>query len=193
MIKIILSLSLLLSLCSCFPAVFTTAAVTGITASKDQSFGTSIKDTAIWTQIKAKFAKEGYKDLLKHIDVTVNEGKVLLVGHVESEEEVLKATELVWQIENVNEVLNELKVNPESSRLNPLRYATDTFISTAIKSRLLVDKSVKFVNYNIITFDSVVYVFGRARSPEELEKINSIIASIYGVKKVVSNATIAEE
>jgi osmotically-inducible protein OsmY len=92
----------------------------------------------------------------------------------------------------VKEVVNELRVDPKSSHLDIVQYTKDTMITSQIKSKLFVDRSIKFVNYTIVTLDNVVYLCGIARSEEELNKVAEVASKIRGVEKVISHVRIKE-
>jgi len=72
------------------------------------------------------------------------------------------------------------------------QYARDTLITTQIKSKIMVDRDIRTINYMVITFDSVVYLFGAARNEEELQKAANIASNIRSVKKVVSHVIIVD-
>ena len=63
-------------------------------------------------------------------------------------------------------------------------------ITSQIKSKTFMDRGIKFVNYTIITLNDVVYLFGIARSVEELEKLANIASNINGVQRVVSHVRV---
>jgi hypothetical protein len=65
-------------------------------------------------------------------------------------------------------------------------------ITSQIKSKTFIDRSIKFVNYTVVTFNDVVYLFGIARSEEELQKVATIASNINGVEKVVSHVKVNE-
>jgi osmotically-inducible protein OsmY len=189
--KIIISLiALVFALSGCFPAIFATAGSTTVALSQDRSFGGAIDDNAIWVKLQKEFAKEDFKELFARIDVKVDQGRVLLTGFTKTEESALKAVEICWEQKGIKEVVNELQVDPENAKVNPLRYAKDTWISGQVKGKVFLDKSIKYVNYTIVTFDSVIYLFGIARSEEELEKVANIASKVKGVDRVVSHVKI---
>lgn len=189
-LALILSLNFILS--GCYPAVFAAATTSGVVASQERSVGDAIDDTTIWTKINKELAKQGFKELFTKIDIKVDEGRVLLTGFVENEEDALKAVEICWEQPRVKEVVNEIKVDAESSRLNPIRYAKDTWISSQVKGKIFLDKNIKYVNYTFVIFDSVVYLFGVARNAEELEKVADIASQVKGVERVVSHVRLKD-
>ncbi|MDF2966022.1 MAG: hypothetical protein K0Q51_1410 [Rickettsiaceae bacterium] len=190
--KILMTFALFLSLSGCYPAIFTAATSTSVALSQDRSFGGAIDDNALWAKINKDLLSEGFKELYAKVDVKVDEGRVLLTGFVDREEDALKVVEICWNHKGVKEVVNELQVDPDNAKLNPIRFAKDTWISGQVKGKVFLDKSIKYVNYTIVTFDSVVYLFGLARTQEELEKVANIAAQAKGVERVVSHVKLLD-
>ncbi|WP_341764466.1 BON domain-containing protein [Candidatus Tisiphia endosymbiont of Beris chalybata] len=187
-ILIILTLSLFLT--SCLPAVFVGAAGSTIIAAKDQTLGETVDDVKISAQIKASFIKNNFRELYTKIKVEVAQARVLLTGIIDSEEDALKAVELVWEIIGVEEVINELVIDKKSDKFDLGQYTRDTMITTQIKAKTFLNRDIKFVNYTIVTIKDVVYIFGMARSEEELEKVSAIASQIKGVERVVCHTKI---
>ncbi len=187
---LIVVMSVLLS--GCFPTVFTGAAVSATEFAKDRPAGDTLKDIRIATAIKASFAKKNFRELYTKIQVEVVQGRVLYTGRIDKEEDAINAVQIAWEQEGVVEVINELKVDKNSGNFNLVQYTRDSLITSQIKSKIFVDRSIKFVNYTVITVNDVVYLFGIARSEEELQKVANIAANIHGVSKVVSHAKVDE-
>jgi len=192
MLRILIFITLSLTLSGCFPAIFTAATTTGIAASKDQPLSETLNDSRISAGIKADLAKNNFRELAAKIKVEVSQGRVLLTGNIQTEQDALKAVEIAWKQKGVKEVINELKVNKNSNNFNLAQYTKDSMITAQIKAKNLVRKDIKFANYTVITVDNIVYLFGIARSEEELEKLADIASKIKGVEKVVCCAKIAD-
>ncbi len=191
MLRILIFTALALNLSGCFPAIFTAATTTGIVASKDQPISGTLNDSRISAGIKAGLVKNNFKELGAKIKVEVSEGRVLLTGHIEKEQDALKAVEIAWNQKDVTEVINELKVSKNSNHFNLAQYTIDSMITAQIKARNLVRKDIKFANYTVLTVDNVVYLFGIARSEEELKNFADLASKIKSVEKVVCYANIA--
>jgi osmotically-inducible protein OsmY len=84
------------------------------------------------------------------------------------------------------------KVKDSSGYFDSAEYSRDTWITSRIKAKTIINRDIKFVNYNIITSKGVVYILGIARTQEELDKVANISASIAGVKRVVVQARVRE-
>lgn len=174
-----------LTLSGCLPAIFTAATTTGIAASKDQPMSETINDAKISAAIKTALIKNNFKELSAKIKVEVSQARVLFTGNIEKEEDALKTIEIAWNQKGVKEVINELKVNKKSNHFDLVQYTRDSLITTQIKTKTLVRKDIKFANYTVLTVNNIVYLFGIARSEEELAKISAISSKIKGVEKVV--------
>jgi len=189
-IKTILLLLVLLVLSGCLPVIFTGATGSVVEMAKDRPVGDALTDARIATAIKTNFIKKGFRPLYSKIKTEVIQGRVLFTGVIEKEEDAITAVQVAWEQEGVIEVINELKVDKSSRTFNLVQYTKDTMITSQIKSKTFVNRDIKFVNYTVITLNDIVYLFGIARSEEELEKVASIASNVYGVEKVISHVKI---
>lgn len=180
----IILLAALLSGCT-VTSIFTSA-VTNVaeTANDERSTSVIVSDASIKTKLMHEFLQKDVNDLLVNVDPYVHEGRVMLTGHVNSQETVVRAVNIAWSINGVREVINELSVDPAS---RPASYAGDAVISGEIKSRLLLEKNIHSVNFTVETVDGVVYMMGVAVDEDELQRATNIAATTAGVKKVISH------
>ena len=190
LIRNLLLISLMLS--SCVAAVSTGVMSLGLKAAKDRSLGESLDDQTIAIKIKKDFIAKGFKNLYTKINVEVFKGRVLYTGNVESEEDIITAIDIAWQQKEVKEVINELSVADDKKTLDVLQYSRDSWITTKIKSKIFAERKIKFINYTIVTTNNIVYLFGAARSEEELNTVAEMAASVSGVEKVISHVTVRE-
>ncbi len=182
----------LFSLSSCLPAAFTAASSSAMAVAKDRTVGETWTDAKIAAKIKANFIKQNFKELYTKIHIEVVEGRVLYTGIIDNEEEALTAMKIAWDQEGVKQVINELKIDKESNYFNLGQYTKDCMATTQIKTKIFANREIKFVNYTVITLNNIVYLFGIARSSEELEKVANIAATTKGVEKVISHVRIKE-
>ncbi len=187
---IIIILSFILT--GCFPAIFTATTSSTIAAAKDQSISETIDDIKISTKIKASFMKNNFRELYTKIKVEVEQGRVLLTGTIDKKQEALKAVELVWDIKGVSEVINELIIDKKSDHFDLVQYTKDAIITSQIKARTFINRDIKWVNYTIVTVNNIVYIFGLARSEEELEMVTSIASQINEVERVICHVKMKE-
>jgi osmotically-inducible protein OsmY len=182
------------SLSGCLPTIFTTAASSTMAIAKDdRTIGIALDDTKISNKLRLDLIQKGFKNLYSKINFDVERGRILYTGFVETEEDMINAVDIAWQQEGVKEVINELKVDPKSRNFDIVQYTKDSVITAQLKSKLLMNRDIKFVNYTIVTNENVVYLFGIARSEEELEKVADIASKIRGVEKVVTYVNLRQE
>lgn len=177
-------------LSGCLEAMFAGTAGTVMELAKDRPARDAMSDIRIATSIKGSLMKQGFKKLYTKIKIEVIQGRVLLTGTVDQEEDVIKVVEICWSKEGVTEVINELKQDKNSNKFNLMQYTKDTLITSQIKSKTFLNRDVKFVNYTVITMNNVVYLFGMARSEEELNVVADIASNIRGVEEVISHAKV---
>lgn len=189
-IKIGAILFSLFMLSGCLETMFAATAGTAVELAKDRPAGDAMTDIRISTAIKGEFIKKDFRELYTKIKIEVIQGRVLLTGKIDKEEDSITAVEIAWSKEGVIEVINELEVDKNSGKFNLLQYTRDTMITSQVKSKIFMNRDIKFVNYTVITLNDVVYLFGIARSEEELEKVASIASNIKGVAKVVSHTKV---
>jgi osmotically-inducible protein OsmY len=179
-------------LSGCIAAVSTGIVSLGVTAAKDKTTGQSIDDSALSLKIKKEFIKRGFKNLYTKINVEVNQGRVLYTGYVINQEDTVAAIEIAWAQKEVKEVVNELIIDENNTGFDSAQYAKDSWITTKLKSKLFLERKIKFVNYTVVTTKGVIYLFGVARTEEELRKVSEIAATIGGVEKVISHVIIKD-
>lgn len=188
---------LLLIICSflssCIPIVLGSSTTTGVVLSKEESFGTTLDDVGIRTKINEKLLRRDINRLFAGITVKVYEGKVLLTGRVVNPEDRLEIVKITWSVKGVKEVINEIEIHNPENAVGFGDYGKDSFITTNLKTRLLLDQRIRSMNYNVETIKGIVYIIGIAQSNEELNLVNNIASQIKFVKKVVSYVRIKNQ
>ncbi len=177
------------SLSGCVEAIVGGAASVGLAAAQERSVGDAIDDSVITVQINGLLLDENL-DLFSQVSAEVHEGRVLLTGAVDSAENRVKAARLVWTIDGVKEVINEIEINPDFSLLDS---AKDTWITTKIRARLLTDPDIVDINYAIETVNGVVYLLGIAQSDAELKRVTWQAQQVNGVVRIVSHVILKSD
>ena len=85
-----------------------------VVAEGDRSFGTVVDDATIKINIAAKFINSD-DGLFVDISTSVLEGRVLLTGLVDNQEIRIDAVRRVWEVDGVNEVINEIQIGNRTS------------------------------------------------------------------------------
>jgi osmotically-inducible protein OsmY len=158
-------------------------------AAEERGVKAAARDLTIATSITALWAKTDAR-LVKDLDVTVSEGRVLLTGTVATRERRLKAVKLVWRISGIKTVHNEIQVRP-SGGIKGL--ARDSWITSQLVSRLSFDGKVTNINYSVETVNRVVYLMGIAQNQSEINRVRSHAKRISYVRRVVSHVRLKND
>ncbi len=192
-----LKLSVLLVLffaTSCVETVIVGAGAGVVLATREKSVVDTKDDVIISTKIDAKFIENGLKTPKNGISVMVNEGRVLLIGVVRSEEKAKLAQSLAWKTVGVKEVIDEVKINEKDLKVTDFTAPVkDSALTSWLKIKLFFKQGIKQVNYKITTMNDAVYLFGIAKNEEELQKVLYVASHTKGVKKVVNHIILASD
>ena len=172
----------------CAPAAIT-AGIAGVAASEsEKGLGTSINDTIIHASITESLFKE---DVNKYIGVTisVNDGVVLLTGKVNNPQARVEVTRISWKPRGVIEVVNEIQVTEKSSIKD---IAKDLAASTTIKGKLVADKNIKSVNFNVDVVNGIAYLSGVARTNKEMNLVLAYTKEARYVNQLVNYIQLSE-
>jgi osmotically-inducible protein OsmY len=180
-----------ITLSGCFPSlVLTGASGGGVVAAQERSAGNAVDDVGIRLALNNLYLDADYKDLFANVDIRVSEGRVLLTGDVDKPESKIKAVELAWKPKGVREVIDEIQVNDKTGIVD---YARDAWINAQIRSRMLFEKNVRSVNYNVEAVNGVVYLMGIAQDKVELDKATYISSTTPYVKEVVNHVIMKDD
>jgi osmotically-inducible protein OsmY len=173
------------ALAGCTPvgAALGVGATAGVYSQQDRGLNAAAYDSKIALDIFDKWFKWDHT-MPVALSKEVHNGRVLITGIVDKPEQRDKAAELVWQIDNVKSVINEIQVGVDHGMADS---AKDSWISTQLEAQILFDKDVRNINYMIDTVNGTVYLFGMGRSQMEVDIVASHARNIEGVKKVVSH------
>ena len=188
--NLVLYFSVLLFLHACSP---TSILATGggsamVIAEGERSMGSVVDDATIKVNIAAKFISSE-DNLFVNISTTVLEGRVLLTGLVDKQEIRIDAVRRVWEVDGVQEVINEIQVgNRESLK----EYANDLWINTQVKTLAAKSIGLRSFSYNFETIRGKVYIAGITSRPEQLEAIIESTKTVKGVKEIVNYVVVKE-
>ena len=176
------ALLLAMPLGGCAVAAVGAAGAVGLAAAKDKSLGESVDDTTTSGEIKAKLLSESFNRFAE-VDVEVNDGLVLLSGRVDAPTDRVEAEGIAWTAVGAHDVANEIKIEPAGGFIANV---SDEIISGRVRARLIGSSTVKSLNYNIETYDRIVYLMGTARTADELKRAAHEASVVAGVRQVVS-------
>lgn len=164
-----------------------TAAVAASTTEKGLS--TSVADTQIHAKLTDRFVKTDFS-LVTAVDITVNDGAVLMTGKVNTPEEKILATRLAWEIFGVREVVNELQVTDTSSIKD---IAKDLAASATLRTKLITDGNISSLNFSIDVVNGTVYLSGVAANAEEMNRVVAHARDIRFTQQVVNYITLQSD
>tara|TARA_B100001248_G_C27352268_1_gene441957 strand:+ start:59 stop:667 length:609 start_codon:yes stop_codon:yes gene_type:complete len=172
----------------CAPAAIT-AGIAGVTAvESEKGLGTTINDTIIHAAITESMFKKDVNKFMG-IRIRVDDGIVLLTGKVDTPEIRVESTRIAWEPRGVVEVVNEIQVSEKTSIKD---IAKDLTASTTIKSKLVADKNIKSMNFNIDVVNGIAYLSGIARTKKEMNLVLAYTKETRYVSQLVNYIQLSE-
>lgn len=184
-----LSASILASGCTPIGAVAGAGAAAGTMSAQERGFKTGVKDTLILAKVNQNWIEHDFNIFAK-ISANVVEGRVLLTGMVPKSDDRIEAVRLAWQVDGVNEVLNEIEVADQSDLLDVTR---DAWVSAQLRIKLTVDGEIKAINYAIDTVNGTVYLMGIAQDSTELGRVRAHARNLKYVRRIVSYVRVKDQ
>lgn len=174
---------------SCAPAVIGAGTAAVAASSTDKGLSTSVSDNLISTKLNDKFIQTD-TSLFIDVDVSVNDGAVLMTGKVKTPEEKVLSTKLAWEVRGVREVVNELQVVDRTSLKD---VAKDLAASAQLRGKLIADSGVSSLNYSIDVVNGTVYLSGVAADAEEMNRVVGHARELRFAQQVVNYITLRSD
>ena len=164
--------------CACTPAgtAIGASARAGIALAEERPINTLINDTAIMVEVNTRLLSASFEELL--------------TGSVATNALRDQANEIVWTIDGVREVLNELNVGEGDSIVDTAR---DKLITASLRSKILGDQKVAGINYKIDTHNRVIYLIGVARTQNERNLVIAHARDVRYVRELVNYVLLIED
>lgn len=170
-------------------ALFSVGAGTLDAATKEKGLKGTVSDADIRTRINVAWFDHSPR-IHRALKLEVQEGRVLIAGTLPNEKSKMEAIRLVWNVDGVKDVIDEIRISKKNQTNTYLR---DKWISTQISSALLFDPKVSSSNYSISTIKQIVYVMGIAQSREELQHVLEKARHVADVREVKSYVRLKNE
>jgi len=175
-------------LTSCIGNITSTVFGIGVNINLDpRSPGLYLDDKLAETIITQKIVYHNYK--LVFLNVKVIDGMAILSGRVERAEDKLKMTKFAWETAGIKAVRNDIVIADQTSFQ---QRAKDILISSQLSIALLLNKKINSRNYNLETINGKVYIYGMARTTEELDEVIKEAKLIPDVVEVVPSIILAD-
>jgi len=175
----ILPLSVLLQ--GCVPAVIGGAAAGAAAAHDRRTLGAIIDDQNIELKAAASIRMDAELKNLVHVNVTSLNGIVLLTGEAATPEARDNILTHVRSVNGVRRITNELRIAEPSSLGSRSK---DSLITSAVKSRFVVDRNIDPTRVKVVTEAGAVYLMGLVTQAEG-DLAADRAANIEGVERVV--------
>ena len=159
-----------------------------VVAEGERSMGTVIDDATIKVNIAAKFLN-AENNLFVDINTSVLEGRVLLTGLVDNQEIRIDAVRLVWEVDGVQEIINEIEIWNRTSLKD---YANDLWINTQARAVAAKTVGIKALTFNFETIQGKIYIAGISTRSDLLDEMILALKNIKGVNEIVNYVIIKE-
>ena len=160
-----------------------------VVAEGERSMGTVIDDATIKVNIAAKFLN-AENNLFVNINTSVLEGRVLLTGLVDNQEIRIDAVRLVWEVDGVQEIINEIEIGNRTSLKD---YASDLWINTQARAVAAKTVGIKALTFNFETIQGKIYIAGISTRSDLLDEMILAFKNIKGVNEIVNYVIIKEK
>jgi osmotically-inducible protein OsmY len=156
-----------LTACSPVGTAIGAAAFTADLATQERGLYQGLDDHRMWIAINARFAAVDLA-VAQKVHLQVQEGRVLLSGVVQKQEQRLAAVKAAWEEPGVREVINHIEV--ESAR-DLGQIAQDEYLARRIWAKLFIDRDVRANNYSVECIDNIVYLIGVGQDKTEIQRV----------------------
>ena len=162
---------------------------TGVSIALDpRTIGTQVDDSIMEKNLVARLILKNASYFIS-IKTNVLDGRIFLTGKVNDPEEKLQITKLAWETDGVRSVKNDIKIKES---FNFKRSAKDLLITSQLRTALIINRSIKSINYNIDTYKKKIFIYGIAQTLEEKKQVIEEAKSILDVEKVTPSILLVE-
>jgi osmotically-inducible protein OsmY len=169
-----------LTACSPIGTAIGAAAFTADLATQERGLYQGLDDHRMWIAINARFAAADLA-VAQNVHLQVQEGRVLLSGVVQKQEQRLAAVKASWEEPGVREVINNIEV--EKAR-DVGQIAQDEYLARLVWAKLFVDRDVRANNYSVECIDNTVYLIGVGQDKTEVQRVIDHARDVAYVREV---------
>ncbi|MGY4677063.1 division/outer membrane stress-associated lipid-binding lipoprotein [Pasteurella sp. P03HT] len=158
-----------------------TAAVATKVATDPRTVGTQVDDETLEEKVRIAIHKDEQVKTEARINIVSYSGRVLLIGQTPNSNLAEVATSLAKGVEGVNDVYNQIRIQP---KISFGQITKDGLTTTEIKSKMLVDSRVKSTDIKVITENGEVFLMGNV-TQAQADAAADVARNVSGVKKVI--------
>lgn len=165
----------------CAPLLIGSGVETVLIARDPRTSGTQLEDQIIAQKFSSNLDQTIKNKDSVHINATSYNRRLLLTGEVPSQNIANQIFEIAKKTENVEQVFNEIAIQPPSSLSER---SSDALVTFKVKSSLLANATPVADSFKVVTESGVVYLLGYTTEKITQQAIN-LVRKIHGVKRVV--------
>ncbi|MBF0784096.1 divisome-associated lipoprotein YraP [Muribacter muris] len=166
-------------------AVVGGAAAAAKVATDPRTAGRQLDDETLEEKVAYQLNKDDQIKEEARINVVSYNGKVLLIGQAPTEMAKETAKSIAAGVEGVSTVYNEIRIG---QKIGIGQISQDSWITTKVKSQLLVNSQVKTTEVKVITENGEVFLMGNL-SNTQANAAAEVARNVRGVNKVVKVIT----
>ena len=155
-----------LAACSPVSTAIGAAAYTADLATQERGLYQGLDDNRMWIAINGRFAAADLA-VAQNVHLQVQEGRVLLSGVVDTQEQRLAAVKAAWEEPGVREVINDIEIARDR---DVGQIAEDQYLAERVWLKLFVDRAVRANNYSVECINGVVYLIGVGQTQDEVQR-----------------------
>lgn len=153
------------------------------TASEERTANEVISDNEIKIALN-KYLIDDSVGLFKDVSTVVYQGRVLLIGTVDSMDARERADAIARRPEGVKEVINEIVVTAGGGVGG---FVDDVVIEKTIQTEYLFDQEIDSSNFRVRSINGTVYLIGLAENRRELDKALQVARKTQDVRAVINH------
>jgi osmotically-inducible protein OsmY len=157
------------------------AVVTTVVLSDRRSMKTMMQDREIVNQAQTMISEDAALQGRSHISVVSFNHHVLLMGQVQTAELRTKVYDMMRRIPKVRKIYNQLVI---SGVTTDLARTDDAWITTKVKTAMLMEPGLHSLQLKVVTENGVVYLMG-ILTRVQADSAVDVVRRVRGVKKVV--------
>lgn len=164
-------------------------AIAGTAALEERGITQAARDKATELEIGKKLFDYDL-NAFRELSVEVIEGRVLLTGVTNSQENRVKAVQETWKTTGVVDVINEILLGETVGFIDSSR---DLKIATDLRATITFDKAIKAINYSLEVVNGTIYLFGIAQNEAEVDRIIAHARDIPRVRRIVRHVLMKDD
>ncbi|WP_394172700.1 BON domain-containing protein [Thalassotalea litorea] len=178
--QLILISAMVCTLQGCAVALVGAAAGGAIAYNDRRTLGAQVDDQAIEVKAYGRVRSEPLLEEATNVKFTSVNGHLLIVGQAPTQTLKDQIIGLVSDIPGVRKLHNQIRVG---KLLNITSKGADSWLTTKVKTELMLDERVDASAIKVVTEDSEVFLMGLVNQQESQIAVD-IVRNVYGVAKV---------